>query len=248
VAHGTNCRWRPRRALPLTCSRLASKTARVSAAIFVSGGGTNLQAFIDETRAGTLKLDLAVVVSNNPDAKALPRARNAGIPTECVANAAYPERARFDEALAATVDRYRPDLLILAGFMRILSGAFVSRYEGRILNIHPSLLPRFPGRNTHQRVLDAGDPVHGSTVHFVTEELDAGPPIMQGRLPVLPHDTAESLAQRVLAIEHKIYPATAALFAAGRLEHRSGAAWLDGQRLAEPLQFSAPSAVSRLDS
>ena len=250
MADGTNCRRRQRRTVPLTRSPLASQTANVSAAIFVSGGGTNLQAFIDETKAGTLKLHLAVVVSNHPHAKALLRARDAGIPTECVPNAAYPERAGFDEALAATVDRHRPDLLILAGFMRILSGAFVSRYAGRILNIHPSLLPRFPGRNTHQRVIDAGDPVHGSTVHFVTEELDAGPPIMQGRLRVLPHDTAESLALRVLAIEHKIYPATAALFAAGRLEHRNGAAWLDGRRLDQPLQFSAaaPSAVSRLDS
>ncbi|MEX2123960.1 MAG: phosphoribosylglycinamide formyltransferase [Woeseia sp.] len=215
----------------------AGVSARASAAIFVSGGGTTLQAFIDEVSAGRLDLDLAVVVSNNPHAMALKRARDAGIPVECVPNAGYPERALFDQALESTVDRYRPDLLILAGFMRILTSAFVSRYEGRLLNIHPSLLPRFPGLNTHQRVIDAGDRTHGSTVHFVTEELDAGPAIMQGRLSVQPDDTAESLTHRVQAIEHKIYPATAALFAAGRLTYSNGDAWLDRQRLDQPLQY-----------
>jgi phosphoribosylglycinamide formyltransferase-1 len=212
-------------------------TGSKSAAIFVSGGGTNLQAFIDEVRAGRLGLDLAVVISNNPDAGALERARQAGIAEECVLNSDYAERAHFDEALASTVDRYQPDLLILAGFMRILTKAFVKRYEGRILNIHPSLLPRFPGLNTHQRVIDEADRVHGSTVHFVTEKLDAGPPIMQGRVAVLPQDTAQSLAKRVQAIEHKIYPATAALFAAGRIAYRNGEAWLDGQPLGDPLQY-----------
>lgn len=212
-------------------------TGRKSAAILVSGGGTNLQAFVDEVRAGRLALDLAVVVSNNPNAVALERARRAGIASECVPNANYAERARFDEALAAAIDRYRPDLLILAGFMRILTGGFVRHYEGRILNIHPSLLPKFPGTNTHQRVIDAGDRVHGSTVHFVIEALDAGPPIMQGRVSVLPDDTAQTLAQRVQAIEHKIYPATAALFAAGRIACRNGQSWLDDQPLASPLQY-----------
>ena len=214
-------------------------TGNKSAAVFVSGGGTNLQAFIDEVRAGRLALDLAVVISNNPDAGALERARQAGIAEECVLNSEYAERADFDEALASTVDRYQPDLLILAGFMRILTKAFVKRYEGRILNIHPSLLPRFPGLNTHQRVIDEADRIHGSTVHFVTEELDAGPPIMQGRVPVLPGDTAHTLAKRVQAIEHKIYPATAALFAAGRIEYRNGEAWLDSRPLRDPLQYPA---------
>jgi phosphoribosylglycinamide formyltransferase-1 len=209
----------------------------MSAAVFVSGGGTNLQAFIDAVRAGRLDLDLAVVVSNKPDVKALERARRAGIPAECVQNSDFAERAQFDEALATTVDRYRPDLLILAGFMRILTTAFVRRYEGRILNVHPSLLPRFPGLNTHQRVIDAGDRSHGSTVHFVTGELDGGPAIVQGRLPVLPGDTALSLSHRVQALEHRIYPAATALFAAGRLACRNGEAWLDGQRLDEPLQY-----------
>lgn len=237
MAHGTNCRRRYRGAVHLTGNVSAGVSARASAAIFVSGGGTNLQAFIDEVRAGRLDLDLAVVVSNKPNVEALERARRAGIPAECVPNSDFAERTQFDEALATTVDRYRPDLLILAGFMRILTTAFVRRYEGRILNVHPSLLPRFPGLNTHQSVIDAGDRSHGSTVHFVTDELDAGPAVMQGRIPVLPDDTAESLAQRVQAIEHKIYPAAAALFAAGRLASRNGGAWLDGQRLDQPLQY-----------
>lgn len=216
-------------------------TGRKSAAILVSGSGTNLQAFIDEVSAGRLNLDLAVVVSNNPHAAALQRARQAGIPDACVPNSEYPERADFELALAATVDRFRPDLLILAGFMRILTKTFVQRYEGRILNIHPSLLPKFPGLNTHQRVLDDGGRTHGSTVHFVTEKLDAGPAIMQGRVPILPGDTAQTLARRVQAIEHRIYPATAALFAAGRVAYRNGEAWLDGQPLRRPLQYSADS-------
>lgn len=213
-------------------------TGKLSAAVLVSGGGTNLQAFIDEIGEGRLALELAVVISNNPDAGALERARRAGIASACVQNAHYAGRAEFDEALASAVDRYQPDLLLLAGFMRILTTAFVKRYAGRILNIHPSLLPRFPGLNTHQRAIDAGERVHGSTVHFVTEELDAGPRIMQGRVPVLPDDTAESLGSRVLTVEHKIYPASAALFAAGRVAYREGEVWLDGQPLKEPLQYT----------
>jgi phosphoribosylglycinamide formyltransferase 1 len=216
---------------------LNGERAAASAAILVSGSGTNLQAFIDEVRAGRLDLHLAVVVSNNPQAKALERARRARIPVECVLSDDFPERAQFDHALVTAVAPYRPDLLILAGFMRILTAAFVSRFEGRILNIHPSLLPRFPGLNTHQRVIDAGERVHGSTVHFVTEELDAGPAIMQGRVPVLPGDTAATLAKRVQAIEHKIYPAAASLFAAGHLSYRNGEAWLNDRRLDEPLQY-----------
>ncbi|MFQ5981763.1 MAG: phosphoribosylglycinamide formyltransferase [Woeseiaceae bacterium] len=208
------------------------------AAILISGGGTNLQAFIDATEAGSLDVEIAVVVSNRPEAYGLTRARNAGIPTECLRNEDYPDRAAFDTALAETLQRYRPDLLILAGFMRILSGAFVKRFEGMILNIHPALLPKYRGLNTHQRVIDAGEQWHGSTVHFVTEELDAGPRILQARVPVLADDTASRLSARVQAVEHKIYPQAAALFASGRLEFKDGASWLDGARLDEPVQYS----------
>lgn len=207
------------------------------AAILISGGGTNLQAFIDAVAAGTLEIDIAVVLSNRIDAYGLRRARDANIPTECVRNEDYPDRAAFDEAMAETLERHDPDLLVLAGFMRVLSSAFVRRFEGRILNIHPALLPKYPGLNTHQRAIDAGERWHGSTVHFVTEDLDAGPRILQGRVPVLSDDTERLLSARVQAVEHKIYPQAAALFASGRLEFRNGESWLDGSRLDEPMQF-----------
>ena len=214
------------------------KSKQVSAAILISGSGTNLQAFIDAAGDGSLDLNIAVVVSNRPDAYGLVRARDAGIATECVRNEDYRDRAAFDEALADTLAKYEPGLLILAGFMRILSGQFVRRFEGKILNIHPALLPKFPGLNTHQRVIDAGETMHGSTVHFVTEELDAGPRILQGRVPVLTDDTASRLSARVQAVEHKIYPQAAALFASGRLEFKDGKSWLDGARLDEPVQYA----------
>ncbi|MFQ5548120.1 MAG: phosphoribosylglycinamide formyltransferase [Woeseia sp.] len=205
-------------------------------AILISGGGTNLQAFIDSVARGSLAAEIAVVLSNRPDAYGLTRARQAGIPTECVQDRDYPDRASFDQALGDTCQRYEPDLLILAGFMRILTPQFVNRFEGRILNIHPALLPSYPGLNTHQRVIEAGEQWHGSTVHFVTEELDAGPRILQARVPVLADDTPSRLSARVQAVEHKIYPQAADLFASGRLEFRSGASWLDGVKLEQPIQ------------
>jgi phosphoribosylglycinamide formyltransferase 1 len=206
-------------------------------AILISGGGTNLQAFIDAVSERSLDVEIAVVVSNRPDAIGLSRALKANIATECVQNEDYADRAAFDEALANTLLPYEPDLLILAGFMRILTSAFVKRFEGKILNIHPALLPKYPGLNTHQRAIEAGERWHGSTVHFVTAELDAGPRILQGRVPVLDDDTESLLSARVQAVEHKIYPEAAALFANGRLEFRDGASWLDGSRLEEPVQF-----------
>jgi phosphoribosylglycinamide formyltransferase-1 len=143
------------------------------AAILISGSGTNLQAFIDAVAAGNLELDLCVVFSNNPNAFGLQRAEKAGIPTACIEHGDFLDRESFDRAVIEELDRWNPELLILAGFMRILSPTFVKHYEGKVLNIHPALLPKYPGLNTHQRVLDAGDKWHGSTVHFVTEELDA---------------------------------------------------------------------------
>lgn len=208
-----------------------------SAAILISGNGTNLQAFIDAVQTGSLQLEIAVVVSNRPDAYGLTRAGNAGIASACVRNGDYPDRDTFDKALGDVLDEYAPDLVILAGFMHILSGEFVRRFEGKILNIHPALLPKFPGLNTHQRVIDAGERWHGSTVHFVTEELDGGPGILQGRIPVLADDTAVRLSARVQTIEHKIYPRAAALFASGRLKFSDGESWLDGAKLVEPVQF-----------
>ncbi len=211
--------------------------SRTSAAVLISGSGTNLQAIIDEVAAGQLDLDLSVVLSNQPDAAGLERARKAGISVACVRHQDYPERKLFDAALAETLDKYQPELIILAGFMRILTPTFVNHFSGRVLNIHPSLLPKLPGLDTHQRAIDAGEEWHGSTVHFVTGELDGGPAIIQGRVPVMADDSAAELAARVLAVEHRIYPEAARMFAAGRLECRDGSVWLDGERLSEPVQW-----------
>ena len=215
-----------------------SNPGKASAAILISGSGTNLQSFIDKTETGKLDLDIKVVLSNKPGVAGLERARNAGIPVECVEHRDFPERETFDAALVDTLDGYAPDLIILAGFMRILTPVFIDHFAGRIMNIHPSLLPKYPGLNTHQREIDAGDDWHGSTVHFATEELDGGPRIIQGRVPIEAGDTAAALAARVLKIEHQIYPQAAALFATGRLACRDGAAWLDGKPLQEPIRFN----------
>ena len=209
-------------------------------AILVSGSGTNLQAFIDAVAAGNLDLDLCVVFSNNPNAFGLKRAEKASIPTTCIRHGDFSDRESFDRAVIAELDRWNPELLVLAGFMRILSPAFVSHYEGRILNIHPALLPKYPGLNTHQRVLDAGDKWHGSTVHFVTEELDGGPRILQGRLQVDPKESADELQHRVQAIEHTIYPHAAGLVGSGRVVFRNGRAWIDGELAEQPILRSFP--------
>ncbi len=203
-------------------------------AILISGSGSNLQAFIDAVKDGDLDLKLSVVFSNNPDAFGLQRAENAGIETACIQHNDFPDRESFDRAVIAELDRYDPELLILAGFMRILSPAFVKHYAGRILNIHPALLPLYPGLNTHQRVLDAGDKWHGSTVHFVTEELDLGPRILQGRIETIEDETAEELQKRVQSVEHRIYPQAAGWVGSGRVEFRDGEAWIDGKCASEP--------------
>jgi phosphoribosylglycinamide formyltransferase 1 len=209
--------------------------SRCKTAILISGSGTNLQAFIDAVADGNLDLELAVVFSNNPDAYGLERAEQAGIPTACIQHSDFPDRASFDHAVIEELDRHDPELLILAGFMRILSPAFVTHYSGKILNIHPALLPLYPGLNTHQRVLDAGDRWHGSTVHFVTEKLDAGPRILQGRLAIVPGETADELATRVQAVEHQIYPEAAGWVGSGKVTFKDGQAWVDGRLAAEPV-------------
>ena len=204
-------------------------------AILVSGSGTNLQSFIDKVGAGELDLELCLVFSNRPDAFGLERAKKAGIPTACIEHGDFDSREAFDQAVAVVIDDYAPELIVLAGFMRILSPWFVQHYEGKILNIHPALLPKYPGLNTHQRALDAGDEWHGSTVHFVTEELDGGPRILQGRLRVDPKETAEELQHRVQAVEHQIYPEAAALVGSGRVEYLDGEAWIDGKLARDPI-------------
>ena len=208
---------------------------RCRIAILISGSGTNLQAFIDAARDRTLDADIVSVLSNRPDAYGLERAKRAGIETVCIEHGDFGNRESFDRAMADELDSARPDLIVLAGFMRILSPWFVRHYEGRVLNIHPALLPKYPGLDTHQRVLDAGDSHHGSTVHFVTEELDGGPRIVAGRLAVRPGETAADLKARVQAIEHVIYPRAAQLFAEGRVAYSRGRALLDEAPLDEPI-------------
>lgn len=208
--------------------------ARLPVVIIISGRGTNLQAILDETRAGRLPIDVRAVVSNNPGALGLERARAAGVATEVVDHRAYPTREAFEAALARAVDAHAPGLVVLAGFMRILGRAFIERYLGRLINIHPSLLPKYPGLDTHARALAAGEREHGASVHFVTPAVDAGPVVLQAAVPVRPDDTPESLAARVLEQEHRIYPLAIRWFAEGRLALRDGQVLLDGVPRREP--------------
>ena len=216
---------------------MSESADRASAVVLISGGGTNLQSIIDASGRGEIALRIAAVISNKPAAQGLERARKASIPVECIENGNFPDRQSFDQALIEIIDQYSPDLLILAGFMRILTAEFVTHYDGRILNIHPSLLPAYTGLHTHQRAIDNKEKWHGCTVHFVTEQLDGGPPIIQGRVPVLADDTADTLAARVLEVEHKIYPIAADLLAGGRIRCKDGVAFLDDERLGQPIGF-----------
>ncbi|AOE80627.1 MULTISPECIES: phosphoribosylglycinamide formyltransferase [Pseudomonas] len=200
--------------------------------VLLSGTGSNLQALIDSTRTGDSPVRIAAVISNRSDAYGLQRARDAGIDTRSLDHKAFDGREAFDSALIELIDAFKPQLVVLAGFMRILSADFVRHYEGRLLNIHPSLLPKYKGMHTHQRALDAGDSEHGCSVHFVTEELDGGPLVVQAVVPVESDDSAQSLAQRVHAQEHRIYPLAVRWFAEGRLILGDQGALLDGQLLA----------------
>ncbi len=201
--------------------------------VLISGSGSNLQAIIDACENGTIDGSIAAVISNRPDVKGLARAEKHGLTTHTLDHKAFDSREKFDQALAQLIDSYSPDLVILAGFMRILTPAFTQHYLGRMLNIHPSLLPKYPGLHTHQRAIEAGDTEHGVTVHFVTAELDGGPTIIQARVPVHADDTEATLAARVLEQEHRIYPQAAAWFCQGRLQLRNNQAWLDN-KLIEP--------------
>jgi phosphoribosylglycinamide formyltransferase-1 len=190
--------------------------------ILISGRGSNMEAIVRAQQAEAWPARIAAVISNKPDAKGLAFAQSHGIPTAVVPNKEFPTRDAFDAALRETIDRFEPDLVVLAGFMRILTAPFVEHYAGRMLNIHPSLLPLFPGLHTHRQALDAGVEEHGATVHFVTAELDHGPAVIQARIPVLPGDTEDSLAQRLLAEEHVIYPQAVRLFIEDRLSIEDG--------------------------
>jgi len=200
--------------------------------VLLSGTGSNLQALIDSTRTGDSPVRIAAVISNRSDAYGLQRARDAGIETRTLDHKAFEGREAFDSALIELIDTFNPELVVLAGFMRILSADFVRHYAGRLLNIHPSLLPKYKGMHTHQRALDAGDSEHGCSVHFVTEDLDGGPLVVQAVVPVESDDSAQTLAQRVHTQEHRIYPLAVRWFAEGRLILGDQGALLDGQLLA----------------
>lgn len=204
------------------------------AVVLISGAGRNLQAIIDTIAAGSLDLDLRRVFSDRA-ARGLARAAQAGVATAVLAPADHPDRAACDQALAAAIDREHPDLVVLAGYMRILGSAFVQHYAGRLVNIHPSLLPRHRGLDTHRRALAAGDARHGATVHFVTADVDAGPGLLQGSVAVRQSDNPESLARRVMEqVETRIYPQALAWLAGGRATWCEGRAELDGINLEEP--------------
>ena len=200
-----------------------------SVVVLISGGGSNLQALIDCSES--LGYHISAVISNKAGVYGLERAEHAGIPAETIPHTGYDDRNEFDQALVQQIDEYKPDLVVLAGFMRILGKEFVRHYLGRLLNIHPSLLPKYPGMHTHARALEAGDKQHGVSVHFVTEELDGGPVIAQARVNVLDGDTPETLASRVLEKEHLLYPQVVGWFCSGRLCMNNGRAQLDGQSL-----------------
>jgi len=210
-------------------TQTASPRTRVL--VLISGSGSNLQALIDAQQSGKLPVELVAVISNRPDAKGLQRAERAGIPTQVVDHTRFDGRDSFDRALQQAIDAYAPDLIVLAGFMRILTEHFTRQYQGRMLNIHPSLLPKYQGLNTHERALQAGDREHGVSVHFVTAELDGGPVALQARVPVLPGDDASRLAQRVLQQEHRIYPLAVKWFAQGRLRMVDGRVFMDSEPL-----------------
>jgi len=197
-----------------------------------------MRALVEQSRDQGAAYEVTKVFSDKPDAAGLELARGLGIPAQALPAAGATERAAYDRDLADAIGDCSPALIVLAGFMRILSVQFVTRFAGRILNIHPSLLPKFPGLHTHRRVLEARDPEHGATVHFVTEQLDGGPPVIQGRVAVVSSDDEATLAARVQAVEHRIYPLAVRWFCEGRLRYDGGAAWLDGQILHAPVQFA----------
>jgi len=204
--------------------------------VLISGSGSNLQALMDKLHKQQIndqQVEIVAVISNKADVFGLQRASEANIPAILVESKGVGSREQYDALLAAELDKLQPDLILLAGFMRILTSDFVNQYQGKMLNIHPSLLPKYPGVNTHQRAIDAGDKEHGATVHFVTPELDSGPTVLQAKVPIFSEDTAQDLAERVLTQEHQIYALAASWFVGGRLNMQSQHAYLDDKRLDE---------------
>jgi phosphoribosylglycinamide formyltransferase-1 len=219
---------------------LAEKsTARKRVAVLISGRGSNMTALIEAAKAADYPAEIALVLSNRPQAAGLAQARAAGVATEVVDHTAHStDREAFERAMAAVLERQRIDLVCLAGFMRLLTPWFVGRWQGRLINIHPALLPAFKGLDTHARALAAGVRTHGASVHFVVPEMDSGPIIAQGMLTVRADDTADTLAARVLAVEHSIYPQALRLVAEGRVKIVDGQCEIDGVRRPSGLQLA----------
>jgi phosphoribosylglycinamide formyltransferase-1 len=205
--------------------------------VLISGSGSNLQAIIDAVESGNLPVSIRAVISNRPSAYGLERAKAAGIATHILDHKHYADRASFDADLEQLIKKFQPGLVVLAGFMRILTDEFVNHFKGRMLNIHPSLLPKFRGLNTHQRALEAKEKLHGASVQFVTPELDGGPVIVQSKVSVLQTDTAEELAARVLNQEHIIYPKAIQWFAEGRIKLHNDQIYFDGKPLLQPVEL-----------
>lgn len=213
-----------------------SKVASLVA--LISGGGTNLQAIIDACESGELNAKIEAVISNQADAYGLQRAAKAFIATEVIDHALFEDRASFDRELKRRIAAYQPDLIVMAGFMRILTQDFIDPFLGRILNIHPSLLPKHRGLHTHRRALEAGDKQHGCSIHFATNELDGGPVILQATVPVLEGDTPDALASRVLEKEHIIYPLSIRWFCEGRIAMQDNRIIMDGRPLRKALMLA----------
>lgn len=206
-----------------------------SVVVLISGSGTNLQAIIDACASDKIQGQVTAVISNKDGVFGLERAAKASIPSQVLSHKSYDSRELYDQALIEEIDKYQPDVVVLAGFMRILTANFVEHYQGKLINIHPSLLPKYQGLDTHQRAIDAGDKEHGCSVHFVTEELDGGPVILQAKVPVFEDDDADTLAQRVHVQEHQIYPMVVKWMCEKRLtmtqENNTFSAYLDSSLL-----------------
>ena len=208
---------------------MPSATNRI--VILISGRGSNMEAIVEACKSRTLNGTVVAVISNRPDARGLSTAKAAGVETAVVDHQSFDSRDSFDQVLADTIDSFQPNVLVLAGFMRILTEAFVSRFLGKMINVHPSLLPDYPGLNTHQRAIDNGDREAGATVHYVTGDLDGGPAILQGRVTIEQGDDASSLAARILPNEHQMLVKAIGWHLEGRLSHRPNGAFLDNEKL-----------------
>ena len=212
--------------------------------VLVSGGGTNLQSIIDQIHLGDCPANIECVISNIADVYALTRSEQANISHYVISHKDHNSRASFETALIKTLEKHEVNTVVLAGFMRVLENTFISHFSGRILNIHPPLLPKYPGLHTHQRALNSGDSSHGCSVHFATAELDGGPVIIQASMPVLEDDSAESLAKRVLEKEHIIYPMCVRWLCEGKIHYQDGNAYFEGNKITKPLQLDELSSTT----